>query len=194
MPGKDIGYVRVSTHDQNTARQLDGVHPDKIFEEHASGKNADRPALQTCLDYVRDGDVLHVHSIDRLARNLQDLLSIITTLKEQGVTVTFHKEKFEFVGNGAVGKSDAFQELQLHIIAAVAQFERSLILERQREGIDIAKKSGKYKNVGRKPILSEEQIRELRVKLTNGAKISTLARMYGVSRQTIYDRVCGLVN
>ena len=115
-PQQDIGYIRVSTHDQNTARQLDGVHLDKVFEEHASGKNSDRPALQTCLDYVRDGDVLHVHSIDRLARNLQDLLSIVTTLKEKGV------------GNSVAGKSDAFQELQLHIIAAVAQFERTLIL------------------------------------------------------------------
>lgn len=156
MPGKDLGYVRVSTHDHNTARQLDGVHLDKIYEEHAFGKNSDRPALQTCLDYVRDGDVLHVHSIDRLARNLQDLLSIMTTLKEKGVTVTFHKEKLEFVGNGASGKNDAFQELQLYIIAAVAQFERALILERQREGIVVAKREGKYQNVGRKPAMSYE--------------------------------------
>lgn len=100
--------------------------------------------------------MLHVHSIDRLTRNLQDLLSIITTLKEKGATVTFHKEKLEFVGNGAAGKSDAFQELQLHIIAAVAQFERALILERQREGIVVAKREGKYQNVGRKPAMSYE--------------------------------------
>lgn len=189
MPGKDIGYVRVSTHDQNTARQLDGVHLDKVFEEHASGKNSDRPALQTCLDYVRDGDVLHVHSIDRLARNLQDLLAIVTTLKEKGVTVTFHKENLEFVGNGAAGKSDAFQELQLHIIAAVAQFERALILERQREGIAIAKREGKYKNVGRKSSLSGEQIEEIRSKLKAGEKVAALARGYGVSRQTIYSYI-----
>ena len=187
MPGKDIGYVRVSTHDQNTARQLDGVHLDKVFEEHASGKDASRPALQTCLDYLRDGDVLHVHSIDRLARNLQDLLSIVTTLKEKGVTVTFHKEKLEFVGNGAAGKSDAFHELQLHIVAAVAQFERALILERQREGIAIAKKTGKYKHVGRKPVLSGKQVEELRTKLEKGGKVAVLAREYGVSRQTVYS-------
>ena len=185
MPGKDIGYVRVSTHDQNTARQLDGVHLDKVFEEHASGKNSDRPALQTCLDYVRDGDVLHVHSIDRLARNLQDLLSIVTTLKEKGVTVTFHKEKLEFVGNGSTGKSDAFQELQLHIIAAVAQFERALILERQREGIVVAKREGKYKNVGRKPTLSDEQKQALQLEFQGGTKIAVLARQYGISRQTL---------
>lgn len=187
MSGKNIGYIRVSTHDQNTARQLDGVHLDKVFEEYASGKNSDRPALQTCLDYVRDGDVLHVHSIDRLARNLQDLLSIVTTLKEKGVTVTFHKEKLEFVGNGMAGKSDAFQELQLHIIAAVAQFERALILERQREGIAVAKREGKYKNVGRKPTLSDEQKRVLQLEFQNGVKIAVLARKYGVSRQTLYN-------
>lgn len=186
MPGKDIGYVRVSIHDQNTARQLDGIHLDKVFEDHASGKDASRPALQTCLDYVRDGDVLHVHSIDRLARNLQDLLSIVTTLKEKGVTVTFHKEKLEFVGNGVAGKGDAFQELQLHIIAAVAQFERALILERQREGIAIAQRQGKYKNVGRKPSFSDEQVEEIRFKRETGMKVSALAREYEVSRQTVY--------
>lgn len=188
MPGKDIGYIRVSTHDQNTARQLDGVHLDKVFEEHASGKNAQRPALQACLEYVRDGDVLHVHSIDRLARNLQDLLSIVTGLKEKGVTVKFRKEKLDFAGNDG-GKSDAFQELQLHIIAAVAQFERALILERQREGIAIAKKTGRYKNVGRKPALSGGQVNELRTKLEKGTKVAALAREYGVSRQTIYSLI-----
>ena len=170
-----------------SARQLDGIHLDKIFEEHASRKNSDRPALQACLEYVRDGDILHVHSIDRLARNLQDLLAIITGLKEKGVTVKFHKEKLDFAGNEGEGKGDAFQELQLHIIAAVAQFERSLILERQREGIAIAKKNGKYKKVGRKPALSGERVNELRSKLEKGTTVAALAREYGVSRQTIYS-------
>ena len=105
MPGKDIGYVRVSTHDQNTARQLDGVHLDKVFEEHVSGKNSDRPALQTCLDYVRDGDTLHVHSIDRLARNLQDLLTIVTTLKEKGVTVTSTRKSSSLSAMAQRGKA-----------------------------------------------------------------------------------------
>ncbi|WP_431639354.1 recombinase family protein [Bilophila wadsworthia] len=119
MPGKDIGYIRVSTHDQNTARQLDGVHLDKVFEEHASRKNSGRPALQTCLDYVRDGDVLYVRSIDRLARNLQDLLSIITAPKEKGVTVTFHKEKLEFIGNGPLSNfymSSGFVLIRLFVL------------------------------------------------------------------------------
>ncbi|CAK7066969.1 MAG: DNA-invertase hin [Desulfovibrio sp.] len=186
MPGKDIGYVRVSTHDQNTARQLDGIHLDKVFEEHASGKSAERPALQACLEYVRDGDTLHVHSIDRLARNLRDLLTIVTELQKQKVTLKFHKENLTFAGGNDTGQIDAFAELQLHIIAAVAQFERALILERQREGIAIAKKADKYRNVGRKPVLSGEQVNELRSKLEKGAKVAALARECGVSRQTIY--------
>lgn len=187
MSGKQIGYIRVSTHDQNTARQLDGIQLDKVFEEHASGQSVERPAFQACLEYLCDGDVLYVHSIDRLARNLQDLLNIVTSLKEKGVTLVFHKEKLEFTGNDKNGKGDAFQELQLHIIAAVAQFERALILERQREGIAIAKRNGKYKNVGRRPILSDEQVGELRTKLKKGTKIAALAREYAVSRQTIYS-------
>lgn len=187
MPGKDIGYVRVSTHDQNTARQLDGVHLDKVFEEHASGKDTARPALKACLEYVRDGDVLHVHSIDRLARNLRDLLTIVTELRKRKVTLKFHKENLTFTGGNDAIQADAFQELQLHIIAAVAQFERALILERQREGIAIAKKTGKYRHVGRKPVLSGEQVNELRTKLEKGTKIAVLAREYGVSRQTVYS-------
>lgn len=189
MSGKNIGYLRVSTHDQNTSRQLDGIHLDKIFEEHASGKDTDRPALKACLDYLRDGDTLNVHSIDRLARNLQDLLAIVTSLKEKKVTVKFHKERLEFTGNDDSGKGDAFQELQLHIIAAVAQFERALILERQKEGIAIAKRQGKYKTVGRKPALSGEQIEDIRSKLAAGTKVAALAREYQVSRQTIYSSI-----
>jgi DNA invertase Pin-like site-specific DNA recombinase len=132
--------------------------------------------------------VLHVHSIDRLARNLRDLLAIVTELQKQKVTLKFHKENLAFAGrNDAHG--DAFQELQLHIIAAVAQFERALILERQREGIAIAKKGGKYKNVGRKPVLSGERVAELQVKIEQGGKVAALAREYGVSRQTIYSRI-----
>ena len=189
MPGKDIGYIRVSTHDQNTARQLNGVQLDKVFEEHASGKSTERPALKACMDYVRDGDVLHVHSIDRLARNLHDLLGIVTVLREKGAILKFHKENLVFGGGRDAGQPDAFQELQLHIIAAVAQFERALVLERQREGIAIAKKNGRYKNVGRKPLLTAGQLDIIRAELKKGRKISDLAKEYGVSRQSIYSWV-----
>ena len=120
-----------------------------------------------------------------MSGNLRDLLTIVTELQKQKVTLRFHKENLTFVaGNDAV-QGDAFQELQLHIIAAVAQFERALILEREREGIAIAKRAGKYKTVGRKPVLSGEQVNELRARLAKGAKVAALARESGVSRQTM---------
>lgn len=184
MPGKNIGYVRVSTHDQNTSRQLDGIQLDKIFEEHASGKDIARPSLQACLEYVRDGDTLHVHSIDRLARNLQDLLSIVSTLTARQVGIHFHKEGLSFTGDAT-----PFQELQLQIIAAVAQFERALILERQREGIELAKRNGRYKDVGRKRILSDPQLATIRREASAGQTMASLARKYGVSRQTVYTNL-----
>ena len=189
MKGQDIGYIRVSTIDQNTARQLDGEKLDRIFEEKASGKDAKRPILKECLEYLRAGDTLHVHSIDRLARNLQDLLAIVKQLKKKNVTIRFHNERLEFTGKSDDNKGDAFQELQLHIIAAVAQFERNLILERQREGIQIAKREGRYKNVGRKACLSDDDISTIRQRINNGEKIAHLAREFGISRQTIYARI-----
>ncbi|MDL2267829.1 recombinase family protein [Desulfovibrio sp. OttesenSCG-928-G15] len=182
MPGKHIGYIRVSTYDQNTARQLDGITLDKTFEDKASGKDANRPALQICLEYLRDGDTLHVHSIDRLARNLQDLLRIVSALTARQVGILFHKEGLTFTGDAT-----PFQELQLQIIAAVAQFERSLILERQREGIELAKRNGRYKGVGRKRILSAPQRAEIRKEASAGQSMVALSRKYGVSRQTIYS-------
>ena len=118
MEGKQIGYIRVSSTDQNTARQLDGFHLDKVFTDRCSGKDTSRPQLTACLDYLRDGDTLHVHSIDRLARNLQDLLRIIESLNQRDVSVSFHKEGLTF----SAGKTeDPFQKLQLQIIGAVAQ-------------------------------------------------------------------------
>jgi len=178
--GKHVGYIRVSTADQNTSRQLEGVTLDRSFEDKASGGTTNRPAWQECLSYLREGDILHVHSIDRLARNLQDLLAILTTLNSQRVTVQFHKESLTFNG-----EDSPFQKLQLQIIGAVAEFERSMIRERQREGIEIAKAAGKYR--GRKPSLTDGQIKEIKLKMDAGGKLARLAREYGVSRQTLYD-------
>ena len=155
MTGKNVGYIRVSTAEQNTARQLEGVALDKTFEDKCSGKDANRPALQACLEFLREGDTLHVHSIDRLARNLQDLLSVIENLNKHSISIVFHKEGLTFTGG-----EDPFQRLQLQIIGAVAQFERSMIKERQREGIAIAKAAGKY--TGRKPSMTAAQIEEAR--------------------------------
>ena len=180
MSGQNIGYIRVSTVDQNTERQLDAMKLDKKFIDKCSGKSTDRPQLKECLDYLREGDTLHIHSIDRLARNLQDLQSIIEGLNARQVTVKFEKEGLTF----GCGKNSDMQRFQLQILGAVAQFERAMILERQREGIAIAKQAGKYK--GRKPSLSAEQIEQAKAMVAEGKNKSEIARLLGVSRTTLY--------
>lgn len=180
MQGQNIGYIRVSTADQNTERQLDGVPLDKTFTDTCSGKDTHRPQLAACLDFLRQGETLHVHSIDRLARNLQDLLRIIESLNARQIAVSFHKERLTFFGTA----DDPFQQLQLQVIGAVAQFERAMIRERQREGIAIAKAAGKYK--GRKPSLTAEQIAQAQQMAADGQNKSDIARHLGISRTTLY--------
>ena len=175
-----VGYQRVSTLDQNTERQLDGVAVDKMFADKASGKDTNRPALDQVLDYVREGDTLVVHSMDRLARNLEDLRRIVRELTGQGVRVEFAKEGLAFTGDDS-----PMNNLLLSMLGAVAEFERALILERQREGIAIAKAAGKYK--GRKAALTPAQADEMRARLAAGESASRLATEYGVSRATVYN-------
>ena len=179
MAGQNVGYIRVSTLLQNTSRQLDSVLLDKVFEDKASGKNTDRPKLEACLAHLRDGDTLHVHSMDRLCRNLDDLRRIVKELTSRGVVVSFHKEGLSFTG-----EDSPMSNLLLSMLGAVAEFERSIILERQREGIAIAKNEGKYK--GRKPSLSKDSVQELVRRANAGEKKTALAREFGVSRQTVY--------
>jgi DNA invertase Pin-like site-specific DNA recombinase len=178
--GQRIGYQRVSTVDQNTDRQLDGVQVDKMFTDKASGKDANRPELARAIDYVRENDTLVVHSMDRLARNLEDLRRIVRELTGQGVKVEFANENLTFAGDDS-----PMNTLLLSMLGAVAEFERSMILERQREGIAIAKAAGKYK--GRKTSLSQAQASELRERLAKGESVTALATEYGVSRQTVYN-------
>lgn len=178
--GKRIGYVRVSTLDQNESRQLEGVQLDKRFVDKASGKDTKRPQLQAALDYVRDGDVLVVHSMDRLARNLDDLRRTVMELTGRGVVVEFVKEHLTFTS-----EDNAMSKLLLSVMGAFAEFERSLIRERQREGIALAKKSGVYK--GRKPSLTPERIAQLRARVAAGEKKAALAREFGISRETLYS-------
>ena len=175
-----IGYQRVSTLDQSTARQLDGVELDMVFTDHASGKDTNRPELAAAIKYARKGDALVVHSMDRLARNLEDLRRIVRELTDKGVRVEFAKESLIFTG-----EDSAMNTLLLSMLGAVAEFERSMILERQREGIAIAKAAGKYK--GRKASLSADQSTELRQQLAAGESVTALAAEYGVSRQTVYN-------
>lgn len=184
--GQQIGYTRVSSLTQNTARQLDGFTVDRTFEDKASGKDTQRPQLVACMAHLRDGDTLHVHSMDRLARNLDDLRKLVNELTGRGVTVMFHKEGMTFepvTEDMEQGKAD-MARLMLSIMGAVAEFERSLILERQREGIAIAKAEGKYK--GRKAALTPEDADKLRARAEAGESRVKLAEEFKVSRQTLY--------
>jgi DNA invertase Pin-like site-specific DNA recombinase len=177
--GKRVGYIRVSSVDQNELRQLEGVELDKKFVDKASGKDTKRPQLQAALDYLREGDVLVIHSMDRLARNLDDLRKIVLGLTQRGVIVEFEKEHLAFTS-----EDNAMSNLLLSVMGAFAEFERSLIRERQREGITLAKKAGVYK--GRKPSLTLERAEELRKRVAAGEKRAALAREFGISRETLY--------
>ena len=180
--GQLVGYTRVSTLDQNSERQLEGMKLVKIFTDKASGKDTKRPQLQAVLQYLREGDTLVVHSMDRLGRNMLDLLQTIKSLNDRRVAVQFVKERLTFAGEDA-----PMSKLQLGILAAVAEFERSLIRERQREGIAIAKKKGVYK--GRKRALSVEQAKAVvaKDKENRGHGRAALAREVGISRETLYQ-------
>ncbi len=176
-----IAYARVSSLDQNLARQeaLFSAygHVDKVFSDKASGKNTERAGLQECLGYVRAGDTLVVASMDRLARSLPDLLKLVHDLSAKGVTVRFLKENLVFDGS-------PHAELLLGVFGSIAQFERSLIKERQQEGIEIAKAEGKYK--GRAPKLNEEQQETIRKLKAEGVKVAEISRRFNISRQAIY--------
>ena len=176
----NVGYIRVSTVDQNTARQLDNLQLDKVFTEHKSGKNKDREQLKALIDYVRDGDTVHVHSIDRLARNLVDLKELVSLLNDKGVSVHFHKEGMKFNGD----KSDSMTNLLFNILGSFAEFERELMLERQREGIAKAKEEGKYK--GRKSISEEKKKKILELLAENGQTKEAIAKAVGVGVATVY--------
>jgi DNA invertase Pin-like site-specific DNA recombinase len=182
MKGHKVGYIRVSTFDQNTQRQLDGVTLDRVFTDKASGKDTHRPQLQAALNHVRAGDTLVVHSMDRLARNVEDMLRLIRELNDKGVSIEFIKENMAF----KAGNEDPRSTLMFTMLSAFAQFERALIKERQREGIALAKAKGNvYK--GRKPALSHEQASTLREQVARGANKSQLAKQMGISRETLYQ-------
>lgn len=181
MFGKNVGYLRVSSESQNTTRQLDGVQLDKVFEEKVSGKNAgSREILRLCLDYLREHDTLHVHSIDRLARNMSDLLWIVHDLVQRDVTIKFHSEGLTF----APQKEDPLASLMLQMLGAFSEFERKLIGQRRKEGLEAARKRGKQ--IGRKKALTDDDLRDITKRLSEGANKSDLAKEYGVSRTTLY--------
>jgi DNA invertase Pin-like site-specific DNA recombinase len=176
-----IGYIRVSSNNQNTDRQLDGVALDKTFTEKQSGKSADdRVALQNCIDYAREGDTVHIHSIDRLARNLADLQALIERITAKGVAIQFHKEGLTFSGD----TTNPMNKLMMQMMGAFAEFERSIIKERQREGIDKALAKGiKF---GAKPKFTDEQIERIKARHNEGVSVANIAKEFETSRQTIY--------
>lgn len=177
-----IGYARVSTDDQNLDLQHDalrkaGIADDRLYSDTASGKDADRKELLACLKALREGDTLVVWRLDRLGRSLPDLVRIFGELEQKGVTFESLAEKIET--GSAAGK------LVFHLFAALAEFERNLIRERTRAGLVAARARGRAG--GRKPKLSEAQIREIN-EMVDAQKlpIGRIAELYGVSRTTIY--------
>lgn len=183
MSGQRVGYIRVSTAGQNPDRQLQGAALDRVFSDEASGRDVNRPELERLLAFVREGDVVVVHSMDRLARNLLDLRRLVEGLTKRGVGVEFVKEAMTFTG-----KTDSpMSTLLLSMMGAFAEFERSLIKERQTEGIALAKANGVYR--GRKPSLTKQQQTDLMERVARNESKSGLAREYGVSRETIYKYI-----
>ncbi len=179
--GQQVGYRRVSSVDQSTARQLDGLTFDIEFEDKASGKDTNRPQLDALLKHIRAGDTVWVHSIDRLARSLSDLLKLVQVItKEKGASLRFVKENLTFTG----GAASAMDELMLSMLGAVAQFERSMIRERQAEGIAKAKQAGAYR--GGKPKLTEAQAAEMVAMVLAGESKASAAKKFGISRETLY--------
>src|SRR5712691_434118 len=180
MTGQQIGYIRVSSFEQHPERQLDGMALDQSFIDKASGKDVDRPELAALLTFVRSGDTVVVHSMDRLARNLDDLRRVVQGLTSRGVRIQFLKEHLTFTGDDS-----PMAHLMLSVMGAFAEFERALIRERQREGIALAKQRGAYR--GRKKSLTGEQITEMQRRIGAGEQKAHVARAFGISRETLYQ-------
>ena len=171
-----VGYKRVSSVEQNLARQ-DLGDIDRIFEDKISGKDTNRAALQEMIGFVREGDEVIVHSIDRLARDLRDLQNIIKQLNDKGVGISFLSERLTFTGKA----DDAMSKLMLQMMGSFAEFERNIIRKRQAEGIAKAKERGVYK--GRAKSVSDGKIVALKAK---GYKVTEIAEEMGINRITVY--------
>lgn len=179
-----VGYIRVSTAEQNTARQeilMQQLGADKVFIDKCSGKSTNRPKLEEMMNFIREGDTVVVSEISRFARNTKDLLNLIDELTEKGVQFESQKEKIDT--NTPTG------QFMLTVFAAVSQLERDYILSRQREGIEAAKARGEYK--GRKPIEVDETKFEQEYRLWKSGQITAVAAMshLGLKPNTFYRRV-----
>lgn len=177
MAGKTVAYARVSTTDQNMARQLEALAPyDKLFTDELSGKDTNRPGLQAMLDYIREDDTVKVKSIDRLGRSVRDLLCLIDTIESKGANV-------EFVDTPAFNKSSKEGRFAFTMFAALAELERETIRERQAEGIALAKARGVYE---RAPKLDADKVAEVRRLAAEGVPKAKIARDFGVGKTTVY--------
>lgn len=179
MSSQVVGYARVSSVDQNPDRQLMDINLDKKFIDYYTGSVLERPELNKCIEYVREGDKLVIHSIDRLARNLVDLQSIIHKVLARGVSVIFIKENLTFTSN-----QDPMATLTLQIMGAFAEFERTMIRARQREGIEAAKKAGRH--LGRPATINKKISLEAKELKEGGTSIRQIAIKMKLSRASIY--------
>ncbi len=176
MKGQKIGYIRVSSVEQNTDRQLVDIELDKTFEEKVSAKTTNRPQLQQMLEHIRENDEIYCHDISRLARNIEDLHRLVREITGKGCSLHFVKENLHFSGD----KTDPTQELLMNMLGAVYTFERQILKCRQAEGIALAKEKGKYK--GRPPKIDFEEIKRV---LNLGNSISKTAEILGVSMSSV---------
>jgi len=177
--GQAVGYVRVSSFEQNESRQLEGMELDRVFLDKASGKDIRRPQLEALLKYVRDGDMVVCHSMDRLGRNLVDLRKMVGELTTRKIGVRFVKENLTLTGDDS-----PMATLLLNMMGSFAEFELAWSRERQREGIELAKRAGIYK--GRKRLLTPDRAAELSRRLGDGESKAALAREFGLDRTTVY--------
>ena len=176
----NIAYVRVSSVDQNEDRQIQALKKHNIenwFTEKVSGKDTNRPQLQAMLAFAREGDTIFIHDLSRLGRNTEDLLHITSQLQAKGINLVSNKE--------SIDTATATGKLMFTMIAAIAEFERTNLKERQREGIAIAKQNGKYK--GRKKVSIEKQLFETQLQRYYRREINktSLAKALGISRPTL---------
>ena len=178
-----FNYIRVSSVLQNTERQLLNIPCDREYTDKASGKDTNRPQFQEMMLQLRQGDQVNCHSLDRVGRNTADILNIVQEIKKKGCSIKFHKENLLFDG----AKSDLYSDLMLTILSAFSQFERQILLERQREGIAIAVAKGKY--LGRQPKIKDEQITQMKVDFDSGMKKTEIANKYGITRSYVYQLV-----
>lgn len=178
----NLAYIRVSSDEQNEARQLEALKPykiDKWFTEKQSGKNTDRSELQNLLDFMREGDCIYIKDFSRLSRSVKDLSAVIELCQKKGVNLISLNESFDI--------STPTGKLMVNLIASINQFEREILLERQREGIAIAKQAGRY--TGRKPRELSNWNEVYRLWSSNQITAVNAAKQLGISRGNFYDRV-----